>query len=47
MEHLRVTLGEDGAAFVLVGPPVRILVQPEEEPAEGEAGDEPIEGETD
>ena len=50
LEHLRVTLGEDGAAFVLVGPPVRILVQPEEEPEaeeQPETGDEPIEGQAD
>jgi len=46
-DKLRVTLGEDGAAFVLVGPPVQILVQPEEGEAESEGGDEPIEGDAD
>lgn len=40
LDGLRVTLGADGAAFVLQGPPLRLIVQPEEaEPGE-EAGPE-------
>lgn len=44
LDRLRVTLGADGAAFVLVGPPVRILVQPEDE-APTEAEESEAEGE--
>ena len=50
LEHLRVTLPEQdgvpGAAFVLVGPPLRVIVQPEDEPT-GDQGEEPGEEEAD
>ncbi len=50
LDCLRVTLGADGAAFVLVGPAVRLVVQPEDEEPSAEetgSGDEPAEGEGD
>lgn len=52
LDHLRVTLpdvdGVPGAAFVLIGPALRVIVKAEEgaEP-ESEEGDEPTEGEAD
>jgi len=52
LHELRIMVpDQDGEPFVLVGPPVRILVQPQDEEPEAEeqaeTGDEPIEGDAD
>ncbi|MBN1250154.1 MAG: hypothetical protein JXC32_20990, partial [Anaerolineae bacterium] len=44
-DHHRITVGEEGAAFVLVGPPVRILLETEEETGASEDGDQQVDEE--